>query len=392
MNTPPFPTFRYSLSSPEFQQIILAKSQNFVGREFIFTAIDDFLHRYHKGYFTIVGVPGSGKSAILAQYVRQNPHSIYYNAQVKGKNRVEVFLQEICTQLSVKLDDFSSISPQSSPPEKKELLMENATEGSFLFSLLLQQVSDKLSPDEKLIIIIDALDAIDINNQPVATNLFYLPRYLPNQVYFIFSRRPYQKSHSGLLIEAPSQFLDLSDYPAENQQDIKTYMQRNLTPLPPYPNRERGKEEDQNYSPLLIGEGLGERSHLIGENEDNFMYVYEIVKAINEGFYSQPDQINSIPPNLEAYYQEHWQKIQGQGLSDMAIDLLRFFTAAESQPMSIFSMSEMIKADVYDVMEIIENWLEFLQETRISKESQYTLYHHSFRDWLAGKIDELSLR
>jgi hypothetical protein len=43
------------------------KSENFVGRDFIFTAINKFLHRYPKGYFTIVGVPGSGKSAILAQ-------------------------------------------------------------------------------------------------------------------------------------------------------------------------------------------------------------------------------------------------------------------------------------------------------------------------------------
>ncbi|OBQ39042.1 MAG: hypothetical protein AN484_23675, partial [Aphanizomenon flos-aquae WA102] len=81
-----------------------AKSENFVDRDFIFTTINNFLHRYPKGYFTIVGVPGSGKSAILAQFVRQNPHTIYYNAQIAGKNRVEAFFPEVCTQLNLLLE------------------------------------------------------------------------------------------------------------------------------------------------------------------------------------------------------------------------------------------------------------------------------------------------
>jgi hypothetical protein len=382
-----------SFSSPELQSIILQKSENFVGRDFVFTAIDDFLHRYQKGYLTIIGVPGSGKSAILAKYVKQNPQTIYYNAQIAGKYRAEVFFPDICTQLSLRLDNFAQTPPQPTPQGTREIIFANANEGSWLFSLLLQQISDKLAPDEKLIIIIDALDAIDIHSQPVATNLFYLPRYLPNQVYFIFSRRPYKKFHSGLLIEAPSQFLDLSDYSVENKQDIQSYIERDLTPLPPFPSREGRKDdlpdfvkqENKNYSPPFIGEVLGERSHLIGENEDNFMYVQQIIKAIADGFYSQHENLDSLPLDLEAYYQQHWQKMQGEGLPDIAVDLLRLLTAAETPPMSTLAISEAINADVYDVAEILENWLEFLQETRIGQEIRYKLYHHSFRDWL-GKI------
>ena len=234
-----------------------AKSENFVGRDFVFSTINNFLHRYPKGYFTIVGVPGSGKSAILAQFVRQNPHTIYYNAQIAGKNRVEAFFPEVCTQLNLLLENLSSTPPQPSPQTMTEIGFINANEGSWLFSTLLQQVSEKL-PDQKIIIVIDGLDGIDINSQAVGTNLFYLPRYLPDQIYFIFARRPYQKSHSGLLIEAPSQILDLADYPVENREDIKAYIQRNLTPLTPLPYEGRGEQEFSN-SPLLAGEGLGER-------------------------------------------------------------------------------------------------------------------------------------
>ena len=60
----------------EFQQIITEKSKNFVGREFVFAAINEFLHKYPHGYFTLIGAPGSGKTAILAKYVTENPHII----------------------------------------------------------------------------------------------------------------------------------------------------------------------------------------------------------------------------------------------------------------------------------------------------------------------------
>jgi hypothetical protein len=56
--------------SSEKQQLIWGKSENFVGCEFVFAAINEFLHRCAHGYFTLIGVLGSGKSAILGKYVK----------------------------------------------------------------------------------------------------------------------------------------------------------------------------------------------------------------------------------------------------------------------------------------------------------------------------------
>jgi len=53
------------------------------------------------------------------------------------------------------------------------------------------------------------------------------------------------------------------------------------------------------------------------------MYVQQVLTAFAEGFYDQPENINSIPLDLESYYQQHWQKMQGEGLSDVAMDILR---------------------------------------------------------------------
>ncbi len=80
MNTTPrSPIPIHTASYPrEFQQLIWEKSENFVGREFVFAAINEFLHRCDRktlrqgnhGYFTLIGTPGSGKSAILTKYIK----------------------------------------------------------------------------------------------------------------------------------------------------------------------------------------------------------------------------------------------------------------------------------------------------------------------------------
>jgi AAA domain len=195
----------------KFQQVILEKSQNFVNCEFIFNTIDDFIDNHNHGYFTIVGSPGSGKSAILAKFTLSKPNVIYYNAQIENKHTAEEFLKYICQQIIERLP--TTEFPDQDKPQP------------WLFSLLLQLISDELAQKQKLIIAIDALDAIDYSNQSPSSNLFYLPRYVPQNIYFLLTRRPFKKGKSGLLIEAPSQTIDLSEYEIKNWDNEKAFSQ-----------------------------------------------------------------------------------------------------------------------------------------------------------------------
>ncbi len=284
MNAPP------QLDS-SFQQIIWEKSQNFLNCEFVFSAIDNFLHKHNRGYFTIIGAPGSGKSAILAKFATCNSNSniiIYYNAQVEDKDTAEVFIPYICTQIA----------------NIGNIIVE-APFTSLHLSLLLQQISEQLAPDQKLIIAIDALDAINEDNQPLGTNLFYLPRYLPNGIYFLLTRRPFKKEKSGLLIEAPSFVLNLSEYNLKNW-------------------------------------------------------------------------------DTELEFTQHWQKIQGEGLSDITEKVLHVLAVA-SEGMSVEEIAKTINEDEYDVEEALDSWFEFLQQQQIDKETKYSFYHPHFSQWLAGK-------
>ncbi|MEH1921339.1 AAA family ATPase [Nostoc sp.] len=325
INSPSYPT--------EFQQVILEKSQNFVGRAFVFTAISNFLQRCDRGYFSIIGAPGSGKSAILAKYVTENLHVLYYNAQLPGKNRAEEFITTISTQIET--ENFASLHS------------------------LLQQVSDKLEPQQKFIIAIDALDAVNHTDQTKGSNLFYLPRYLPRGVYFLLTRRPYLRKQSGLLIETPFQILDLAEYPQQNQEDVQAYIRQYV-----------------NHNEELTAQ-------LTTKSENNFMYLSQILPIISKEF-------DRLPAGLEAYYQQHQHKMIPPNSSSQEKELKLSVLSVLVQVSSFISagsIASTINADEYDVEEVLENWREFLTLQQIDGEIHYSFYHSSFRDFLSKQVN-----
>ncbi|MFM2060705.1 MAG: hypothetical protein RLZZ507_375 [Cyanobacteriota bacterium] len=325
---------------PEFQQIITAKNHNFVGREFVFSAINNFLHQYDRGYFTIIGEPGIGKSAIIANYVSQNPGIVYYNVEIYGKNCAEEFLSNVCTQLI-------EIAQSKGIKNIDDNLINSPTENSGLLSLLLQQISDKLHPEQRLIITIDGCDRIDIKNQIPGSNLFYLPRYLPEKVYFLLSRRPFLADKSGLLIETPSNSLDLANYAEQNRADIQEYI-----------------------SYYHLHQQLTE----ISPDETNFMYVSEIFTGNNLD-------------NLIRYYQNHWFQmfLKTSNQEEMAIQVLNILV--QSQSIEIADIAERLDEDEYDIKVILNHWREFLYLESTGEEIHYSLYHASFRDWLRQQLE-----
>ncbi|WP_168499372.1 ATP-binding protein [Anabaena sp. UHCC 0204] len=390
-STPRPPTMNNAIvNHQEFAAIIHQKSANFLGRDFVFTAINNFLNRYNRGYFTIIGLPGSGKSAIIAQYINQNnpPENrqvIYYNAELEGKNHAEEFLKYICSQIIATFDQISLPN-----------LPDNATEGSWFLSLLLQQISDNLQPNQKLIIAIDSLNCINSHLQPPGTNIFYLPRYIPQGVYFLLSRRPFLSDNSGLLIEAPVESLHLEDYPQENKQDIQAYIQSyiNLSPecrdVPWNVSTPNNVSIPNANNPSTLKSWLN--THQINEaefitnltncSENNFMYVSQILTAITNNFYPQPSQLEtSFPPQLETYYQQHLEKMLGSQHQDFPLAVLKVL-AQTTQPISATDIANLLNTDEYDVEELLENWIEFLTQENRSDNIYYSFYHFSFRDFL----------
>ncbi|MEH2145503.1 hypothetical protein [Nostoc sp.] len=138
------------------------------------------------------------------------------------------------------------------------------------------------------------------------------------------------------------------------------------------------------------------RHRLTTLSENNFMYLSQVISAIPslrdatrtvsfanaENFYPEPFWYNQLPPGLEAYYQQHLHKmIPPEQGTEHSIDVLNVLIQ-QQKAISVDTIAQIIDTDEYEVEEVLENWLEFLQQQRIASETHYSLYHSNFRDWL----------
>jgi hypothetical protein len=354
-SNPRSPTLITVNHSPEVQHFITEKCKDFVGRQFVFDAIHTFMNHYSRGYFILVGFPGMGKSSILSQYVFKNPQTFFYTCEINNYNQTEVFLETLFNQLI----QAYSLSYSNLP--------ENATTDGWFLSAILQQVSDLLLPDEKLIIVIDGCDKtyvslrerLNYSTQPLGSNLFYLPRYLPDNVYILLSRRPFLSEQSGLLVETPCQLLDLSQYPEQNQQDIQAYL----------------NQFDLNNKTI---------QEISNQSQSNFKYAVERVKAIDQSS-------SEIPPGIIEYYQSHWQQITGGNLSELQLNIINCWTE-QNEWLSAEMIAEELEEDEYEIQLILEDWIEFLECCEINSEICYRWYHRSFCEFLRERCTTPGMR
>jgi hypothetical protein len=129
-------------------------------------------------------------------------------------------------------------------------------------------------------------------------------------------------------------------------------------------------------------------TRLATESENNFMYVSQILKAITDGFYSEPFQYNQIPPGLETYYQQHLQAmIPPAQHSEFTLAVLHELVKQQT-PISAGAIADILDTDEFEVEEVLEIWTEFLQQERNAEETYYSLYHTNFRDWLLRQLNE----
>ena len=67
-----------------FTTLIEEKTQNFIGRQFVFNSLDKFLSEKDRGYFIVRGEPGIGKTALLAQLVKTRGYIHHFNESSVG--------------------------------------------------------------------------------------------------------------------------------------------------------------------------------------------------------------------------------------------------------------------------------------------------------------------
>jgi Swt1-like HEPN len=345
---------------PEFQAWMQEKTEGFVGRKFVFDAIEQFLTRHPKGYFIVEADPGVGKSALLAKYVRDKNCLVHFNIRSQGINRAEQFLQGICSQIISRYNLSYSL----------ELPADATRDGKFLGNLL-EEVSSKLKSSEKLVIAVDAIDEVDRSDHK-GSNILYLPVTLPKGVYFILTQRPIALPLN--VNPVPDRF-DLMQYQGESLRDIHTYI------------RTRTQKSSQ-LRDWIDGQGLSADDFVIqlgDKSENNFMYLRYVLAELESGKYRNLS-IDNLPQGLMAYYEDHWRRM---GMLDEPLPMHKvaivYFLAELREPVSRRFLAELSGEKAVTIQTILNEWQQFLREVNVEAETRYSIYHQSFSDFLYRK-------
>ncbi|NJN56977.1 MAG: helix-turn-helix domain-containing protein [Leptolyngbyaceae cyanobacterium SL_5_9] len=370
---------RYTDWTNSFKWFINPRLEGFVGREFVFQEIQGFFDSKDRGYFTVVGDPGDGKSAIAANYLNQNPkqNSFFFNIRSGGHNTTSSFLESTCQQLIKRYG--LSLKPQ---PDR------DWTDGSFM-QRVLAGAEAKLDHDNKLILVVDALDEADLTQQKEYTNPLYLPQAIPKNIYFLLTRRRDKSLEERLRFDSPSKTLDLKNprHQSDVMQDVAKYIKNYIAA------DSDGSELQQQIN--KFGLALDDFClKLYEKSQGNFMYLTLVLPEIAVGSYQDLDTIDHLPTGLINYYNEHWNLMK---MDENPFKIYVIATLAKVyRPVPLQEVVRYVSQAATDVTErmvirALEGWWQFLHCEQNGQEFCYQIYHESFRDYLFnGKAEVAS--
>lgn len=360
--------YAYFRSAPanlrrSFDALIADKIRNFVGRRFVFDALDEFLNKQHSGYFVIRGVPGIGKSAFMAKLVNDRGYVHHFNIASQNIRSTRAFLENICAQL---------ITCYGLGHEE---LPQNATDDSgFLVQCLSEAAAKRQDKSLKIVVAIDSLDEADRLGLASSANNLFLPHSLPEGVYIVLTTRPLADVR---LEVARKQILDLEANSAGNLHDIteyiETFMQR-----PAMQTRilTLGYEPDDFLMTLRA------------KSQGNFMYLYHVLPEIETGKLI-PNSADDLPDGLLDYYKRHWRQMRDgkEEEFDTVYAPIVCILGVAQEPVTIQQIAAWTKLSHGQVKDYIGFWREFLEDERIDERHCYRIYHASFQDFLKDQVD-----
>lgn len=341
------------------------KSRDFVGRGFVFDALESFFTQAGAGYFLLVGEPGIGKTAVAAELVRRHGHPHHFNRRSDGIVLPEAFLGNLCAQLIARY----RLEHASLPPA--------ATRDAGFLNALLAEVSRRLAPGERCLFLVDALDESRPEGLPTGANPLYLPSHLPPGVFCLATTRPSLTLRS----DSPVEPLELDPRSPQNLADLRKLIDRHQQRPGIVEYRRR-----QGIGGSALADLLEERS------AGNFMYLSLVLDALEREELRglAPDE---LPRGLLGYYLQHWALMRGEDeeafLEWKQPVLLTLAVTPEPLPLElIVRLSGVPRPRVQRALELWRPFLHLTHPLRGSGEpALYSVYHQSFREFLEQQSD-----
>ncbi|MDB9386780.1 AAA family ATPase [Microcystis aeruginosa] len=356
-----------------FKNIVDDKTREFVGREYIYDQIDEYLkdESFPSGYIILKGEPGIGKTALMAKLVEDREWIHHFVTE--GTDSTESFLASICSQLIVKYELPYSKLPECQP-EQRILTYRN-----FIDEDLLPQAIEKVKDnkeDNTVVILVDALDEARRSPLDGELNILGLPKALPQGVFFIVTSREAEDQHFYV---NNNKRIDIKDDDKDNLKDVRLYVESYLNHSGVKKQIEKWQVSDADFVEKITK-----------KSEGNFMYLFYVMTDIKEQKLSEDikDSIHDLPQGLNGYYNKHWdfmEKSYKDRFREIDEKVIRIIAALHT-PASISYIAEISKFPTNTVSEIINLWRNCFNEIIENNKQYYRIYHRSFYDFLKRKL------
>jgi hypothetical protein len=350
------------LTSPfDFTTYLESKRQGFVGREWLFTQIQEWRTKRPEKSLLIVGDPGIGKSAIVAELVRRCPEQVlaYHCCQAEARSTLEPgrIVRALAAQVEESLADVHL--------EKDALTEANCNSDpitAFTRGLLVPLHLHKSPLGEPGVryLLFDALDEALARNES-GPNLVDLLKFrlneMPDWVRILATTR---RDEDVLEKLHDLNALHLNAQDDQNRDDVRHYVAM------------------QSLLPEV-------RTLLLEKSESNFLYVRQALEAIKDE--KKPlVALRSLPRGLHYLYPVFFtRRFPDKESYRRARRLLQVMVAARD-PLSETQLSAAAGLDEEIVLPgVLSQLAQFLVRRQTGDTEVLSLYHKSLVDWLTDK-------
>jgi hypothetical protein len=341
----------------EFYQRIEELTETFKGRTFERNSLIQFVLKNSKGYFSIQGNPGIGKSALIAQFIKD----LRVHPELKNIKVIEYFIRRGTQQAQVEyLLNYLIRCTDEVFEEGRDI----RAEGKMVFDLQNQLFSKwhrwgEQNKGQQLLFLIDGLD------EGVENNLVtYLPRENFKNILFIYGSRPGgHKSIDDLWAQLPVLNHTKLELAGLGIEDIRGLIYEVAN-----------KYEIDRESAWIDAVQL--------RSQGNPLYLKLLCDAIENGSISIND-INALPKEINEYYKAILLRYAQDSVDGDAL-LAALFTFAAAKDYLTFAHLELINHLGPATLQRIGSTLKEVLYENPSTENvlDYQLFHESFREYL----------
>jgi hypothetical protein len=340
----------------EFYQRIEELTETFKGRTIERARLLDFVSNNSKGYFSIQGNPGIGKSALIAQFFKDlKSHKDTQQLQV-----VEYFIRRGTAQAQLEYVLNYLIRRTD---ELFQAGREIRAEGKAVWELQQQLFSKwrlwgEQSKGGKLLFLIDGLDE-GVENSVVT----YLPRENFEGILIIYGSRPGgHKSIDDLWAQLPAEHHTKLELSGLGKEDIRALIY------------EVANKYELDRDSAWI-DAVQRRS------QGNPLYLKLLCDAMEHGSIVVND-IGALPEKIDEYYKAILDRYSRDADGDALLNALFTFAAARDY-LTMAHLGLINKLGEATVQRIGSTLKEVLYENPLTEEVlDYQLFHESFREYL----------